>query len=113
MFWHRTVSATDEGLGSNHVFFVVTTLFMITGLVLFAFSKERIEDEQIAQLRMDSLQWAVYLSYILLILELAFHGKAGLKDITYMHVWVPLMVFITIFRWKMFRNSQYSKEDSI
>ena len=108
-------SPADEGLlGSQHVFFVVTTLFMITGLVLFAFSKEKIEDEQIAQLRMDSLQWAVYLSYILLIIELSLtSGKADLKDITHMHVWVPLMLFIVIFRWKMFRNSQYSKEDSI
>lgn len=107
-------TANDGLLGSHHIFLVVTTIFMITGLVLFAFSKERVEDEQIAQLRMDSLQWAVYLSYILLILELTLtSGKTDLREITHMHIWVPLFLFIIIFRWKMFRNSRYSKEDSI
>jgi hypothetical protein len=55
-------SGAPESTGifsSHHVFYVFTTLLMLTGLVLFAFSKEKIEDEQIAQLRMDSLQWAV------------------------------------------------------
>ena len=56
-------------LGAPHLFFLATVVLMLTGLVLFAFSKEKIEDEQIAQLRLDSLQWAVYLSYILLILR--------------------------------------------
>jgi len=108
-------SVTDDGLlGSHHIFFVVTTIFMITGLVLFAFSKEKIEDEQIAQLRMDSLQWAVYLSYIFLIVWLSItSSKADLKDIIHMHIWIPLLLFIVLFRWKMFRNSRYSKEDSI
>src|SRR5260370_42433441 len=44
----------------SHVFFIFTTLMVTIGLFLFAFSKEKIEDEQIMQLRRDSLQWAVY-----------------------------------------------------
>jgi len=106
----------DDGniFGSYHVFFMITTLLMLTGLVLFAFSKERIEDEQIAQLRMDSLQWAVYLSYILLIVCLAvFSKKQDIKDVMHMGIWVPLLIFIVLFRWKMFRNSRYTKEDAI
>jgi len=97
-----------------HLFFVFTTLLMLTGLVLFAFSKEKIEDEQIAQLRMDSLQWAVYLSYILLIISLALTAnKADAKDIIHLNVWVPLVIFIVLFRWKMFRNTRYTKENSL
>jgi len=100
--------------GSYHLFYMVTTLLMLTGLVLFAFSKEKIEDEQIAQLRMDSLQWAVYLSYILLIISLALTtNKRDAKDIMHLNVWVPLVIFIVLFRWKMFRNSRYTKEDAI
>jgi hypothetical protein len=105
--------ADDAGIfGAPHVFFMITTLLMLTGLVLFAFSKERIEDEQIAQLRMDSLQWAVYLSYMLLIISLAVtSSKADSKDLMHMAIWVPLVIFIVLFRWKMFRNSRYPKED--
>jgi len=108
-------SPTDTGLLSgSHIFFVLTTLLMLSGLVLFAFSEEKVEDEQIAQLRMDSLQWAVYLSYIVLIGCLAFTtAHQDIKDLVRMHVWVPLMLFIILFRWKMFRNSRYSKEDAV
>src|SRR6201996_5167058 len=105
---------SDSLFSSQHIFYVTTTLLMLTGLVLFAFSKEKIEDEQIAQLRMDSLQWAVYLSYILLIISLALTSdKADAKDIIHLNVWVPLVIFIVLFRWKMFRNSRYTKEDAI
>jgi len=97
-----------------HLYLILTTLLMLTGLVLFAFSKERIEDEQIAQLRMDSLQWAVYSSYILLILSLAIaSNKADLEDLVHMHVWVPLFIFIILFRWKMFRNNRLIKDDAL
>lgn len=109
-------NGANDGTGlfnSQHIFFMVTTLLMLTGLVLFAFSKERIEDEQISQLRLDSLQWAVYLSYILLIISLAFSNHQDAKDIMHLNVWVPLVIFIVLFRWKMFRNSRYTKDDAI
>jgi len=112
-FDFNSVSENQDVFSSHHLFFVSTTLLMLTGLVLFAFSKEKIEDEQISQLRLDSLQWAIYLNYILLIISLAFTGGNDFKDIIHLNVWVPLLFFIILFRWKMFRNSRYTKEDSI
>jgi hypothetical protein len=100
----------NSGLfNGQHLFFMTTTLLMLTGLVLFAFSKEKIEDEQISQLRLDSLQWAIYLSYILLIISLALTTGADFKDIMHLNVWIPLIIFIVLFRWKMFRNNQLLK----
>ena len=51
---------------------------MLVGLIIVAFSKEKIEDEQISQLRLDSLQWAVYLNYIILVISLSFYPQPGL-----------------------------------
>src|ERR1700678_2090617 len=45
----------------------VEYLSVVIGLLLVGFSKEKIEDEQIAQLRLDSLQWAVYVNYGILL----------------------------------------------
>jgi hypothetical protein len=105
------IPSGTEVFGHSHEYFMLTTLLMLTGMVLFAFSKERIEDEQIAQLRMDSLQWAVYLSYLLLIIALAIDtNKADLRDIIHMNVWVPLLIFILLFRFKMYRNTRYIKD---
>ena len=65
----------DDGpdlFNAHHVFFLTTTLLMLVGLIIVAFSKEKIEDEQISQLRLDSVQWALYLNYVLLIVSLVF-----------------------------------------
>src|ERR1700756_4760515 len=65
-------SIHDGLFNSHHVFFMTTTLLMAIGLFIVAFSKEKIEDEQISQLRSDSLQWAIYVNYLLLIISLIF-----------------------------------------
>ncbi len=105
----------DSGgiFNGHHLFFMLTTLLMLTGLVLIAFSKEKIEDEQITQLRQDSLQWAIYINYIELIIIMIFADKNDFKEIIHLNVWGPLVFFIILFRWKMFRNSRYTKEDTI
>ena len=108
------LTPSEDLFSAYHIFYLLTTFLMLTGLVLIAFSKEKIEDEQIAQLRMDSLQWSIYLCYLALIICLAVTtNKQDAKDFVHMHLWVPLLVFIILFRWKMFRNSRYTKEDAI
>jgi hypothetical protein len=105
--------AGDSIFNSNHLFFMVTTLTMLSGLVLIAFSKERIEDEQITQLRMDTLQLSIYLNYIVLIISLAFTNRNDFWDVMRVNMWAPLMFFILLFRWKLYRNNRFIKDDAI
>jgi len=104
----------DAGMFSvSHVFFVVTIVLMVSGLFLIAFSRERIEDEQIYQLRLSSLRWAIFANYAILIVCLVFtNSKADYKDLLRLNLWVPLVFFIVLFSYKMFRlNRSLSKED--
>ena len=96
---------------ASHLFFIITMLFMVMGLLLVAFSKEKIEDEQIAQLRLESLQWAVYLNYFVLIASALFMTHQDFKDILYLNLWVPLAFFIIRFRWVIYRLNRLAKED--
>ena len=100
----------DGGLLSPHLlFFMATTLLMAAGLFLAAFSKERIEDEQISQLRLDSLQWAIYVNYVLLIISLIFSEDT--EHILFLNLLVPLVFFIVRFQWKLFQNNRMLKRD--
>ena len=84
---------------------------MLIGLILVAFAKEKIEDEQITQLRLDSLQWAIYLNYLILVVTLVFTGRQDYKDVLQLNLWVPLVFFIVRFRWVIFRlNRSLSRE---
>jgi hypothetical protein len=103
--------AFDTGglFSPHHLFFMVTTLLMALGLFLAAFSKEKIEDEQISQLRLDSLQWAIYVNYLLLIISLIL--STDTQHILFLNLLVPLVFFIIRFQWKLFQNNRMLKKD--
>jgi len=93
----------------EHLFFIGTTLLMASGLFLVAFAKEKIEDEQIWQVRLDSLRWAIYINYLILITGLIFIND--IAHILELNLWVPLLFFIIRFRWVIFRlNHSLSRE---
>ncbi|HVW94452.1 MAG TPA: hypothetical protein VHA56_00620 [Mucilaginibacter sp.] len=95
-----------------HLHFIIAILLMVIGLLLVAFSREKVEDEHISQLRLDSLQWAVYLNYLVLILTAIFMTRDDFEDILWLNLWVPLAFFIIRFRWMLFRlNRSVSAED--
>ena len=66
-------NSQPPGLFSGeHLFFICTALLMALGLFIVAFSREKIEDEQIWHVRLDSLRWAIYVNYLVLIASLVF-----------------------------------------
>lgn len=102
-------SNSDELFNSHHLMFIGTALLMAIGLFLVAFSRERVEDEQIGQVRLDSLRWAVFVNYIVLIVCLIFFNDT--PHILLMNLWIPLLFFIIRFRWKLFQNNRLLKRD--
>ncbi len=94
-----------------HLFFIGTTLMVLIGLFLIAFSREKIEDEQIIQLRLDSLRWAIYLNYAILLFSLIFtHGNDS-HHILMLNIWLPLLFFILRFQWILYRLRRPLKND--
>ncbi|MDQ0636793.1 hypothetical protein QF042_000358 [Pedobacter sp. W3I1] len=73
------------------------------GLLMIVFAKERIEDEYISILRLKSLQWAVLINYIILIIiNFSFYGLGYIFIITY-NIWTLLLVFILKFYWNLYQ----------
>ncbi len=104
---HAHFDENDTGLFNyHHVFFVLTYVMIVIGLLMIAFSKEKIEDEHISQLRLDSLQWALYLNYFILIVSLVITAGMDTIDVLRLNLWVPLAFFIIRFRWVLYRLNQ-------
>src|ERR1017187_1793885 len=100
----------DSGLFSPpHLFFIGTTLMVLVGLFLVAFSKEKVEDEQIVQLRLDSLRWAIYLNYGILLFSLVFTHGSDSHHILLLNIWLPLLFFILRFQWILYRLNRSAK----
>jgi hypothetical protein len=107
---HPGMADSDSVLFSApHLYFIGTTLMVLVGLFLVAFSMEKIEDEQIVQLRLDSLRWAIYLNYAILLFSLVFSGDS--KHILMLNIWLPLLFFILRFQWVLFRLNRSAKSN--
>jgi len=106
-------SPSGEPLFSGqHLYFIFTTLLMVSGLFLVAFAKERIEDEQLWQLRLNALRWSIFVNYILLIVSLLFLDD--IRHILELDLIIPLFFFIIRFQWSIFRlNRSIQAEDRI
>ena len=100
---------TQSLFTGEHLFIICTSLVMALGLFIVAFSREKIEDEQIWHVRLDSLRWAIYINYLVLIASLIFiYDTAHILEL---NLWVPLIFFIIRFRWVIFRlNRSLSRE---
>ena len=84
----------------------IAALGLIISLMMIGFSKEKIEDEQISRLRLDSLQWSVYVNYLVLALAIMFiHGMAFLDAMVY-NMFTMLIFFIIRFRWAIYRENK-------
>lgn len=103
---------TDGTFSVDHFFAAMPLLILIVGLIFIAFTKEKVEDEQIAQLRLDALQWSIYFTYLVFILSIAFIGAADLAHNIQLSLLIPLIFFIIRFRWKIFQlNNLLTKHE--
>lgn len=84
---------------------------LITGLILVAFSKVKIEDEFTSKTRLESLQWAVYVNYGLLLLAfLLVYGETFL-DIMVYNLFTILIIFVIRFHWILYRQNRLLKNE--
>ena len=108
--WHNlrpfaTQTLTGPSLDENFAD-EIKMLLILFGLLIVAFTKEQIEDEFIAQQRLDSLQWAMYVNYaVFAVCILSVYG-IDFFSVTIFNVFTPLIIFIIRFRWMMHRASK-------
>ena len=84
---------------------------VLVGLFLVAFSQERVEDEQIIRLRLDSLRWAIYLNYAILLISLIIINGSESNHILMLNIWLPLLFFILRFQWVIYRLNRSAKSN--
>jgi hypothetical protein len=90
----NTINLTDE----------LALTGIIVGLLLIAFSREKVEDEFIGKMRLESLQWAVLINYILLIAATwLVHGFAYI-DVMMYNMLTVLIIFIIRFHYTLRKN---------
>ena len=97
-------------LVANNIFDELILLFLIFGGGLIAFSKEKVEDELIAKIRLESLVWAVYANYLILIFAIIFIYGLPFLWVMVFNIFTTLIIFLLKFNLALIklRKSQES-----
>jgi hypothetical protein len=116
----RVFAIVTDGTLSNNRYFsfaytnitntVIGSLFII-GAMLVGFSKEKNEDEFIAELRLSSLLWAVCVSYLLLFIAFVFVYGTPFLDVMVYNMFTVLIIFIVRFNYLMYKNSKTATDE--
>jgi hypothetical protein len=99
------------GLIEANVTNTLVGVVFLTGALMVAFSKEKHEDEFIANLRLSSLLWSVWVNYILLLVAfLLVYGIAFLHIMIY-NMFTILIIFIIRFNYLLYRSTTSMADD--
>lgn len=102
---------SDEILGDSVTMgFIHTNLtYTITGIIFIisaffvAFSREKTEDEFIARIRLESLLWATYINYAILLFCFLFFYDFGFLYVMIINMFTILVIFIIRFQYLLHR----------
>jgi hypothetical protein len=89
------------GIINNNILNEILGVLVIISLLLVAFSKERSEDEYISKIRLESLVWAVYVNYGILLVSFLFIFDLAFYWIMLFNMFTILLFFIIRFNWQI------------
>jgi len=109
-------SLSDEkqlfGTVSNNILNEILGILIIISSLLVAFSKENVEDEYFSKIRLESLVWAVYFNYGILIFSFLLIYDFSFLWVMIFNMFTVLLFFIIRFNWQIskLKISAYHEE---
>lgn len=88
---------------NNNIGEEITILLVISGLFIFAFSREKAEFETVNELRFSAFVTSFYLSFVFLIGATLFTFGLAFIYMLVLNMSVPLIIYILVFRILLYR----------
>ena len=89
----------ENGLGDE----IFTTIIIISGLIN-SFSKEKIEDELISKIRLESLTMSLFISYGLVILSTFLIYNLSYMYVLVFNLFLIILLFNLVFKFRLFKH---------
>ena len=80
----------------KNIYNEIVAVLLLVSLIIVGFSKEKLEDEYILKIRLDSLVWAIYINYIMLFLTIIFIFKDSFTKILIYNMFTMFVFFIIL-----------------
>jgi len=89
------------GFTENNILNEIIGIALIICLLMVSFSKEKQEDELIEKIRLDSLVWATYANYTVLLFSILFVYGISFLWVMICNMFTILLFFIIRFNWQV------------
>ena len=90
---------TENGLGDE----IFTLLIIVSGLIN-SFSKEKIEDELISRIRLESLSLSLFISFGLIIVSTFLVFNINYMYVLVFNLFLIILLFNLIFKFRLFKH---------
>jgi len=111
----KILNQTDTGrfftLTAGNYTQTIAGVLCLVSLIMVAFSKEKTEDEFILRTRIDSLLWATYINYFILIFCFIFFFGFEFLYIMIFNMFTILIFFIFRFNYILFNDGKTLKNE--
>lgn len=116
----KVFAFVDSGFLTKSVFFGWTTnsitdeilmLVVLVSGIIYAFSKEKHEDEMVLAIRLHCLAWSTIANYSIILLCYSFIFGFGFLNILMVAMFSQLLIFIILFRYKMYRFNNTRQDE--
>lgn len=97
--------------GKNNVSDEIASILLIIGGILVSFSKTRDEDEYISKIRMESLIWATYVNYIILIFAVLFVFDYTFFNVMIWNMFTVLLFFMIRFHYVLYKSKKIIEDE--
>lgn len=100
------------GIVNNNILNEILGILIIISSLLVAFSNEKLDDEYISKIRLESLVWAVYVNYGILLFSFLFIYDFSFLWVMIFNMFTVLLFFIIRFNWQIsiLKKSAYHEE---
>ena len=92
----------------NNVIDEIIGLLLIFGMAFIAMSKQKNEDEFISKIRVESLLWATYVNYAILVLAIILVYGFSFFWVLVFNMFTVLLFFIIRFNWALYKSNSRS-----
>jgi uncharacterized protein YacL len=90
----------------NNVADEIASILIIIGGILVSFSETKEEDEYISKIRMESLLWATYVNYVVLLLAVIFVFDLAFFNVMIIIMFTILFFFIIRFHFMLYKTKR-------
>ncbi|WP_298286897.1 hypothetical protein [uncultured Lutibacter sp.] len=96
---------------SNNIADEIASILIILGGILVSFSKTKDEDEYISKIRMESLIWATYVNYMVLVLAIIFVFDLSFLNVLIYNMFTMLLFFMLRFHYVLYKSKKLTDEE--